>query len=79
MTGVQKRKAFILITATSSTKLICFPAKYQQSVKIAEYKNPSKDTSRPSRDPYRSSMSESSLRVIVLPSLVYPYFELDIE
>ena len=24
-------------------------------------------------------MSESSLRVIVLPSLVYPYFELDIE
>ena len=32
-----------------------------------------------SRDPYRSSISESSLRVIVLPSLVYPYFELDIE
>ena len=24
-------------------------------------------------------MSESSLRVIVLPSLVYPYFYLDIE
>ena len=24
-------------------------------------------------------MSEYSLRVIVLPSLVYPYFELDIE
>ena len=24
-------------------------------------------------------MSESSLRVIVLPSLVFPYFELDIE
>ena len=24
-------------------------------------------------------MAESSLRVIVLPSLVYPYFELDIE
>ena len=24
-------------------------------------------------------MRESSLRVIVLPSLVYPYFELDIE
>jgi len=24
-------------------------------------------------------MSESSFRVIVLPSLVYPYFELDIE
>ena len=24
-------------------------------------------------------MSESSLKVIVLPSLVYPYYELDIE
>ena len=24
-------------------------------------------------------MSESSLRIIVLPSLVYPYFELEIE
>ena len=24
-------------------------------------------------------MSESSFRVIVLPSLVYPYFELDVE
>ena len=44
------------------------------------------DTSRPSRDPYRSFKSQhrchldvTSLRVIVLPSLVYPYFELDIE
>ena len=26
-----------------------------------------------------TSNSESSLRVIALPSLVYPYFELDIE
>ena len=28
---------FILITATSSTNLICFRRKYQESVKIAEY------------------------------------------
>ena len=46
--------------------------------------NPPIDTSRPSRDLYHSSkiptsMSESLLRVIVLPSLVYPQFEFDIE
>ena len=39
--------------------------------------------SRPSNDPYRSFKSQHrcqnlrSCRVIVLPSLVYPYFELD--
>ena len=41
------------------------------------------DTSMPFRDPYRfqilTSMPESSLRVIVLPSLVYFYFELAIK
>ena len=42
------------------------------------------DTSRPSRDPISlfqisTSMSESSLRVIALPSLGYPSFKLDIE
>ena len=42
------------------------------------------DTSTPFRDLYRfqiptSIRSESSLKVIVLPSLVYPYFELDIK
>ena len=42
------------------------------------------DTSRPSRDPMSffqipTSMAESLLRVIVLPSLVCPYSELDIE
>ena len=42
------------------------------------------DTPTPFRDPYRfqipkSIQSESSLRVIALPSLVYPYFELDIK
>jgi len=55
------------------------------SVKISrEFENsgkftPSIDTSRPCRDPYRPFRSQSSLRVIVLPSLVYPYFENDIE
>ena len=42
------------------------------------------DTSRPSREsislfPIPTSMSESSLWVVVLLSLVYPSFELDIE
>ena len=42
------------------------------------------DKSRPSRESISlfqipTSMSESSLWVIVLPSLVYPSFELDIE
>ena len=46
-----------------------------------EFKNsgistPSIDTFRSSRDP--KSMSETSLRVIELSSLVFPYFELDI-
>ena len=41
------------------------------------------DTSSPFGDLYRfqiptSIRSDSSLKVIVLPSLVYPYFELDI-
>ena len=54
-----------------------------------EFKNsgistPSIDTSRSSRDPYRSFKSrhrchESSLRVIVLPLSVYPYLKLDID
>ena len=41
--------------------------------------------SRPSSDPYLyfksqyRSMSQSSLRFIVLPSIVYPYFGHDIE
>ena len=42
------------------------------------------DTSRPSRESISlfqipTSMSEPSLWVVVLPSLVYPSFELDIE
>ena len=41
--------------------------------------------SRPSSDPYRyfksqhRSMSQSSLSFIVLPSIVYPFFEHDVE
>ena len=31
------KEAFILITVTSSTKLICFRQKYQKSFKIGEY------------------------------------------
>ena len=54
-------------------------AKISRERKNSGILNPSIDTSRPSSDPYRSSMSEFSLRVIVLPSLVYPYFELDVE
>ena len=33
---VLKREAFTLITVTSSTKLICFRRKYQESLKMAE-------------------------------------------
>ena len=49
---------------------------------------PSFNTSRPSRDPYRSFKSQhrcqkprssSHFKVIALPTLVYPYFALDIE
>ena len=32
-----KGEAFILITVTSSTKLICFRQRYQESLTIAEY------------------------------------------
>ena len=63
---------------------MCFWQKYQKSLKIAEYpvyqlirlgllevyialSNPN------------NLMSESLLRVIVLPLLVYPYFKLDTE
>ena len=48
------------------------------------FKNSRASTPRGCRDPYRSiqiptPLLESSLRVIVLPSLVCPYFELDNE
>ena len=80
--GVQKRdwEAFILITVTSSTKLICFQKKYQESLKLSECQL--HQLIRQGRPEIHiallipTSMSESFLRVIVLPSLVYPYFEL---
>ena len=81
--GCQKTEAFIPITVTSSRTLICFWQKYQESFKIAEY---------PLHQliclaVYKSMLlfqlptpkSESLLRVIMLPSLVYPYFEFDIK
>ena len=54
--GIKKREEFILITLTSSKKLICFKRKHQESLKIAEHRSsPSIDTSKPSyREPYRS-------------------------
>ena len=75
------------MTVTSSTKLKCFRRKHQESFKTAEYLlhlDSIHDTSRSFRDQSRpfkwpTLMSESSLIVIVLPSLVYPYFKLDIE
>ena len=59
-------------------------AKTSRELKDSTICGPSIDTSRPSRDPISlfqisTSMSESSLRVIVLPSLGYPSFKLDIE
>ena len=33
----EQREAFILITTTSTTKLVCFRQKNQESLKIAEY------------------------------------------
>ena len=65
-------------------KIRRFRRKYQESLKIAEYPlHQLIRLGRLARDPYRSCksqhMSESSLRVILLPSLVYPYLELDIE
>jgi len=35
--GQKEREAFILITTTSTTKLVCFRQKNQESLKIAEY------------------------------------------
>ena len=73
-------EAFILITVTNSTKLICFQKKYQESLKVSEC--PLHQLIRQGRPEIHiallipTSMSESFLRVIVLPSLVYPYFEL---
>ena len=43
------------------------------------FKNSGISTSSISLSHISTSNSESSLRVIALPSLVYPYFELDIE
>ena len=59
-------------------------AKTARELKDGTICGPSIDTSRLSRDPISlfqisTSMSESSLRVIALPSLGYPYFKLDIE
>ena len=71
-----RQEVFILVTVT---KLMCFWQKYQKSLKNSRISSLSTDTSRPSRSPYRSFkslMSESLLRVIVLPLLVYPYLNL---
>ena len=59
-------------------------AKTSRELKDSAICGPSIDTSRPSKDPISlfqisTSMSESSLRVIALPSLGYPSFKLDIE
>ena len=77
--------AFNLITVTNSTKLICFGRKDQSEFKNVGISIPSTDTSRPSRDSYHCYKSHNvDVRMLaqgycVMPSLVYPYFELDIE
>ena len=59
---------------------MCFQQKYQESLKVSEC--PLHQLIRQGRPEIHiallipTSMSESSLRVIVLPSLVYRYFEL---
>ena len=79
---LKQREAFILITTTSTTKLVRFRQKNQESLKIAEY--PLHQSIRLGHLIIHIAFSNSnidvriSLRVIVLPSLVYPYFELDI-
>ena len=56
-------------------------AKISRGFKNSGISSPPIDTSSPSRDPYRSFKSQHRCQNprIVLPSLVYPYFELDIE
>ena len=59
---------------------ICLPREFKNSGIFTR----TIDTPTPFRDPNRFQIpklirSESSLKVIVLPSLVYLYFELDIE
>ena len=79
---LKQREAFILITTTSTTKLVRFRQKNQESLKIAEY--PPHQSIRLGHLIIHIAFSNSnidvriSLRVIVLPSVVYPYFELDI-
>ena len=79
---LKQREEFILITTTSTTKLVCFRQKNQESLKIAEYLL--HQSIRLGHLIIHIAFSNSnidvriSLRVIVLPSLVYPYFELDI-
>ena len=68
----------------STGYLIWFPQNIKIGWKQWNIVTPSIDTCRPSSDPYRSFKSQhrspagSSVRVIVLSSLVYHYFELDI-
>ena len=63
---------------TSSTKLICFGKKYQDSLKIGEH--PLHQLIRLDRlEIHTTFQIPRLLGDIVLPSLVYPYFELDIE
>ena len=69
-------------------KTITLSLKMSREFKNSIILTPSFNKSRPSRDPYRSFKSQnrcqnprssSYVKVFVLPSLVYPYFELDIE
>ena len=84
--GQKTPGASILITRTTSTKLICFRQKFQESLKTAEH--PLHQSIRLGllgihialSDHNLISMSKSSrLRVIVWQSLFYPYFEINIE
>ena len=63
---------------TSSTKLIYFCGKYQERFKIAEYPVLIFDTSRASVLNVPSE-TESSLRIIFISSLVFPYCDYNIE
>ena len=80
--ALKEREAFILLNSTSSTNLRYAFGEKIKSVSRSGISTPSIDTSR---DPYLSFNPNTDVRIlaIVLPSLVpalvYPYYELNIE
>ena len=71
--ALNRQEAFILMTVTSSAELKCFRQKYQQSLQIARKIHSINLYVQRSISLLQIPMSEFSLRVTVLQSLVYPY------